>query len=506
MEDLVTRVTQHYKPEKRGLIGELLRAGSPFCLLQIFLKESFSGDFTILYSDGTINRVITNDKILFHLTALSKSLQTGNHELGQCYGPVFSSPFVLSATCHGNSQGKLLYSFLDFCLASNAAGFNAVVEIGGGEDLGGENHDVAMRILSEHNVAMEVTLIDPLITETSRVIGKCRISGVKDTIDETYVSEVPVFCDIFNDANWNEVQESVRAPFKMLKRKFGYGGCSRAQPYADERREYVGVVDSQLAWFILGDTMSGFDNCVNCRLWKALIYQYHVDKDSILRGIVHLRIKPGGSVPGQSVAARIEREYDKLGADLKTVFSYPVYSSAGIRANNVMRRSYTNAEYELYEFLQSVVEGVDEICGSGVMPIRGINAGFFSGGVPFYRGTKISMGGGKMIIDEGTPWPPHYTEIETFSNELGCFKVIDVPITTVVVPVDKKTALPGTIKCGVHGTFYLTPGDIKRKDCSCDMVEWCVGVKKVDCTISQQKQDKSVMLNLFRVYSRCVSG
>jgi hypothetical protein len=305
----------YYDDFNLSIIKECYNHASPWRLLGIFLQNKFIGDFNDKFS-------CINSEICWHLTALSKAISCGSIDL--FYGEKIVVPFTYSPGHNfGMSQAKLFFSFASFVLGNLS--YSSFCDVGAGEGKGGYNHLMLYQLLNEKYPERLFTfnLIDPLHEESVETIGNCVVTHEKRRVlvDESF--NCPVFCDVIFDGEWNELQESIKAPQKMMKSIFRKGEPNMLiQPYHHEVRIFE---NEQLPFLLKSFSVQfiEFDNCADCLLWKGFCLQYDISPDLVAKLLRSAGVRSCCAYDGAGLAANLSFVVNEKNFALQEFFELP---------------------------------------------------------------------------------------------------------------------------------------------------------------------------------------
>jgi hypothetical protein len=398
---IITWLSGYYTGNTLKYVTELYYDQSVWQLLRIFTFDyNFHGDFECKSKYGGF--VIPNEEIIWHLCALSDAIKNSSTLVYNYYSDKFVKPFYYQPLEYtSNGQGKLFYSLLATTLYCVERGFTSLVEGGGGVGEGGENHLSTYRVLDDIGVKFKYCLIDPLHKSFTEKVSGQEIIHKNGYICRESIFYEPVFCDIYDNANWVDIQDNLKGP--LVVKKYFYGGnkvdCMR-QPYHQECR---GLEHNSQMLDVLRQynyPREEFDNCGNCCLWNALILRFCIPPTSIVRELVQLGVGMCRPIPGVTfIKHALERSTQKsfeVGEKfdlLPEVFPRQGSVSLGVK------RVLTTWEGKIIRFIRERNLICHEI--GGEYQIHGHYPKLFSvDGIPLYREGKIDSTPGLTFIVE----------------------------------------------------------------------------------------------------------
>jgi hypothetical protein len=118
-------------------------------------------------------------------------------------------------------------------------------------------------------------MYDPDHVAGDERLGSCMLSHIPEAIERDYSTKNPVFSDIYDNANYMEIENSIKAPFKMCKRVNDVVHEDLVlQPYHREKRLLSG--NRQLLNLC---RVHPICSCMNCYKFAALALEFKLDMD-----------------------------------------------------------------------------------------------------------------------------------------------------------------------------------------------------------------------------------
>jgi len=388
-------LSKYYSDFDLSLMIERLDGVTPWVLLNIFLmNKPFSSDYEVYdKKTGLVVRVFKNANIAYYFEGMANALRERSTDLGKHLPKVMSvSKFYYEPGNGGTSQGKLTYSLLYFSLLALRKGYTKIVEVGAGEELGGVNHMAVCSILQneETNVGKlsEIVMIDPLMKEQNESVcgtvlnRQCRAVGLK----ESFVD--PVYCDVFNEQSWSEIQETLVSPLKMLKCIYPEGKRNiLLQPYHTEVR----IIENDQFEYVLRAAavdIPGFCSCSNCLLWKALCLEFHIAGDSVSNLFPHIGLQPCQAIIGAgTVKAMYMSQATKMVVLHRDLSDNPTIMPKSKRVvEKHIQVEMTVWESNMLTFLKQFSESFTEINHGECLRLDKFGSGklFIGNGIPFF--------------------------------------------------------------------------------------------------------------------------
>jgi hypothetical protein len=402
-DQLLSIIADYLNDFEYATVVDIIKFGGTWQLLEVFLLDRFSGDFLIRNEKGVVTMIIENQFIRWHLDAIAKGMLQGKSELGTCYGPKYASHFTIEP---GNilerSQEKLTFSLLYFCLLSSQKGYNTIYEGGGGLGTGGVNHTVVCNILNDLQKPMVMELIDPgHCSMEDTKIGKSTIRHVNGFVSAESKFDNPIYCDVYDNSNYMDIQRDLEAPLKMMKSFSGNVANMVLQPHHYETRV---VKNKQFPYIIaaIGVDVPEFDNCRDCLLWKALCLEYGISSDVILRHLMTLGFFPCKRLMGAGTQValtrgdtekmfKVSQNYDQSNVNY---VDYPGLNDISVRnTKEIAVRGPTEWETLMISFVRDKSHHVFEVLDSKKYPMSKLFPNDFrSDGVAFIRDNVLPPG------------------------------------------------------------------------------------------------------------------
>jgi len=403
--DLKGLLSNSYSGFTLELVVSMIEDDTPWNVLTIFEKVSFSGDFNGKFFSK-------NEDIIWHLEAIGRALLKHTTELE--YGNNHKRPFHYERKEIENSQAKLFYSLLYFVLDSLSNGFTKVIEAGAGVDEGGLNHVAVYEVLADMGKQVEFDLFDIEHVDKKETFKGHVINHKRQVVFNTSKFEAPVFCDIYNLLTWRNLQKELEAPRKMMKAVAWTKDCECVflQPYHKEVRI---MKSNQFAYFLLSFLQDDdeFDTCYDCCLWRALSIQFGVSKTTLLSQLLRLGLKCCRSVAGAGLARLVsmpqKEKIERLAANLRV--DYRSVSTNTLKGVSSVEQHMCDVFLERND-LKLKYEG-NSICSSRNLSPSGVEV-YFDCDFQLYDETcvgyfdlrycmnfkKILMSKGYVILDE----------------------------------------------------------------------------------------------------------
>jgi len=210
--------------------------------------------------------------------------------------------------------------------------------------------------------------------------------------------DTPLFCDMYDDYDWQITQKQVKSPYKMMKSVvYDNVGTVLLQPYHTEVRK---CVNNQF-YYLLRASMCNFiefDHCADCLKWVALALEFNIPLALLASRLRCLGVMSCTAYAGAGVSQKFSQHNQKLtnlGEHLGIVPKSRRIMSVGVDIG------VSKWDTFVIDFLKKREIIIHEVCEPGVPPLYRITPSIVSGdGVLFYRNyTRLNNYCSEAIMD-----------------------------------------------------------------------------------------------------------
>jgi hypothetical protein len=306
LNQLLSLLSEYYSGKTLLDVKNLILSETPWSILSVLYTPN---SFHLGFKNGAFK--CQNGHIKWHLARVTWAIIRSSLTLPtDAEVPPFFVMYDLDSTrdqiC---GQGKLYFTLTLFISECIKKGYLKAYEVGSGPDIGGAHHSEVAKLVPKPFI---LNMNDPLAKEKTLQVGNVtmNITGACTSLSATF--DAPVYSDVYDDHGWDELQNSLKAPFVMKKRVFDSYGSKRGvilQPFHREVRELPGFKHLVPILESVSSNSRCFCSCRDCVLLKSLCSVCKLDEATVLMSLISLGYKPHVYVPGfNSILHRINAD------------------------------------------------------------------------------------------------------------------------------------------------------------------------------------------------------